>query len=116
MTFYARQRASGKDQVAAAMSLPLFLRGLVVVLVVFAVVTYLITGSVWTTFVNTVICAVLVQVGYFAVVLFMVWKAPRSAELDRGVGRQEAAQGAPGEEQSATKVAGVPTSPTSPQH
>ena len=48
-------------------------------LLVFAVVTYLITGSVWTTFVDTVICAVLVQVGYFAAVLFLVWRARRSA-------------------------------------
>jgi exopolysaccharide production repressor protein len=98
------------------MSLPLFLRGFAIVLMPFAVVTYLITGSVWTTFVNTVICAILVQVGYFAVVLFMVWRAPRSAELDRGVSKHQAPQGAPSEEQSATDVARVPTAPTSPQH
>jgi exopolysaccharide production repressor protein len=96
------------------MSLPLFLRGLILVLLAFAVVTYLITGSVWTTFVDTVICAVLVQVGYFAVVLFMVWRAPRPAE--RGVGKHEATQAAPAEEQAAAKVARVPGAPTSPQH
>jgi exopolysaccharide production repressor protein len=99
------------------MSLPLFLRGLIVVLIAFAVVTYLITGSAWTTFVDTVICAVLVQIGYFAVVLFMVWKAPsHPVQADRGTTKQETAQGAPGEEQAAAKVARVPGRPTSPQH
>jgi exopolysaccharide production repressor protein len=96
------------------MSLPLFLRGLVIVLVVFAAVTYLTTGGIWTTFVSTVICAVLVQVGYFVAVLFMVWRAPRPAE--RGLSKPEATQGAAGEEQAAAKVARVRGTPTSPQH
>ena len=62
------------------MSFTLFLRGLVVVLLVFAITTYLITGSLWSTFIQTVICAILVQVGYFAAVLFLVWRSDRQAE------------------------------------
>lgn len=55
------------------MSFLLFLRGMVAVLAVFAIITYLVTQSVWTTFIQTLICAVLIQVGYFLTVLFLVW-------------------------------------------
>jgi hypothetical protein len=56
------------------MSFLLFLRGFIGVLVVFAVASYLFTHSLWTTFVQTLICAVLIQVGYFIAVLFLVRK------------------------------------------
>lgn len=97
------------------MSLPLFLRGLVVVLIAFAVATYLITGSAWTTFIDTVIVAVLLQIGYFAVVLFLVWRTPHTPQADRSAARREAAQGAAAEQQPATKVVRVPGNPTSPR-
>src|SRR5690242_13031573 len=51
-----------------AMSFLLFLRGLIGVLLAFAIVTYLMTQSLWTTFVHTVICGVLIQIGYFVAV------------------------------------------------
>ena len=54
------------------MSFLLFLRGLIGVLVVFAIATYAITQSAWTTFINTLICAVIIQVGYFIAILFMI--------------------------------------------
>jgi exopolysaccharide production repressor protein len=57
------------------MSFLLFLRGLIAVLVVFAIVTYLVTHSLWTTLIQTVICGVLIQIGYFAAVLFLVWRS-----------------------------------------
>jgi exopolysaccharide production repressor protein len=98
-----------------AMSLPLFFRGLLAVVAVFAVVTYLISGSVWTTFIDTVICAILLQVGYFAVVLFMVWRTPPVHHPERGIAKRETAQGIPREEQTATKVVQLPGTPTSPQ-
>lgn len=60
------------------MALPVFLRGLVCLLVAFALATYLITGSGWTTLIYTLLCAVLVQVGYFAAVLFLIWRSPRA--------------------------------------
>jgi len=59
------------------MSFLLFFRGLLVALAVFGVVTYLVTDSIWTTLIQTAICAVLVQLGYFAAVLYMVWRGPR---------------------------------------
>jgi exopolysaccharide production repressor protein len=68
------------------MSFLLFFRGLVVALAVFGVVTYLVTGSIWTTLIQTAICAVLIQLGYFAAVLYMVWREPR------GGGRKTASE------------------------
>src|SRR5215470_4739928 len=95
-----------------AMSLPVFLRGLVILLVAFAIATYVITGSAWTTFVDTVICAVLVQVGYFAVVLLMVWRTPAVSQPERGASRRDAGQGAPAEEQAA-EVTSLRSTPNS---
>lgn len=66
------------------MSFLLFFRGLVAVLVVFGVVTYLTTHSIWTTLIQTAICAVLIQLGYFAAVLYMVWRTPRGAGKNAG--------------------------------
>lgn len=57
------------------MTFLLFLRGLIGVLVVFAVASYAITGSLVTTLINTALCAVLIQLGYFLAVLFLVWRA-----------------------------------------
>jgi exopolysaccharide production repressor protein len=97
------------------MALPLFLRGLVIVLLAFAVATYLITGSLWTTVIDTVVVAVLVQVAYFLAVLLMVWRSPRSPEVGRGAGKREAAQGPAKEDKPAAEVARVPSRPSSPQ-
>jgi exopolysaccharide production repressor protein len=94
------------------MSLPVFLRGLVVLLVAFAIATYVISGSAWTTFIDTLICAVLVQVGYFAVVLFIVWRTPAVQQAERGGSRRDAGQGAPSEEQPA-KVRPLGSTPNS---
>jgi exopolysaccharide production repressor protein len=58
------------------MSFLLFLRGLVGVLVVFGIVTYLVTHSLWTTLIQTAICGVLIQFGYFLAVLYMIWRTP----------------------------------------
>ena len=95
------------------MSFPLFLRGLVGALLVFAVVTYLITGSVWSTFVQTVICAVLVQVGYFACVLFLVWRSSAAQKDDAGTLKSEAAQGLAKDEKPTGEVAPLPGVPRS---
>ena len=54
------------------MSFKLFLRGFLITLVAFAAATYILTQSVWTTVINTAICAVLIQAGYFVAVLFLV--------------------------------------------
>ncbi len=44
---------------------------------VFAIVTFILTGSAWTTAWQTLVCAVLVQAGYFIAVLFLVAKEGR---------------------------------------
>lgn len=43
-------------------------------LAVFAIATYFLTHSLSITLIETLICAILLQIGYFAGVLFLVWK------------------------------------------
>jgi exopolysaccharide production repressor protein len=56
---------------------PRFVVSMFGALAAFAVATYLLTGSLASTAVQTLICAVLIQVGYFLAVLFLVWKEAR---------------------------------------
>ena len=62
------------------MSFPVFLRGMLIAVTAFAITTYIVTQSVWTTFVSTLACAVIIQVGYFATILIMVWVSTRRQE------------------------------------
>ncbi len=63
------------------MRFPNFLVGMFGVLIAFAITTYVLTQSLWATIVQTLICAVVIQVGYFAVVLFLVAREkPRTSE------------------------------------
>jgi exopolysaccharide production repressor protein len=48
------------------------------VLAVFAVSAFVISGSVYTAFIHTLICAVILQVGYFIGVLYLVRREKRS--------------------------------------
>lgn len=59
------------------MSFPLFLRGMLFALAAFAVTTYFVTQSAWLTLVYTLVCAAIIQFGYFVAILAMVWAAPR---------------------------------------
>jgi exopolysaccharide production repressor protein len=70
------------------MSFLLFLRGLIAALVVFGIVTYFMTHSLWTTLIQTAICGVLIQLGYFLAVLYMVWRTP-AGEQHGPLGSQE---------------------------
>jgi exopolysaccharide production repressor protein len=72
------------------MSFALFLRGFIGALTVFAIVTYIATQSLWTTLVNTVICAVLIQVGYFVAILAMIWRSPARGRASDPAPRTEA--------------------------
>jgi len=90
------------------MSFLLFLRGLVGVLLVFAITTYVMTQSVWTTLVQTLICAVLLQVGYFAAVLFLVWRSAEKPRHEESAAKDEALQNAPNEDPPARKVGRLP--------
>jgi exopolysaccharide production repressor protein len=73
-------------------------------LAVFAIATYFLTHSVSTTLIETVICAVLLQIGYFLGVLFLVWKeqSARNALLN--------ADAAATPMRDDDKVAGLPAS------
>jgi exopolysaccharide production repressor protein len=93
------------------MSFVLFLRGLIVVLLAFAITTYVITQSLWTTFIQTLICAVLLQVGYFAAVLFLVWRSADKPKQEASATKEEALHNAPKEDQPAGKVNQLPGVP-----
>ena len=73
-------------------------------LAVFAIATYFLTHSFSTTLIETVICAVLLQIGYFLGILFLVWKeqGARNALLN------EDAAATPMRDDD--KVAGLPAS------
>lgn len=90
------------------MSFLLFLRGLIGVLVVFAIATYAITQSAWTTFVNTLICAVIIQVGYFIAILFMVGRSAPAAKSAETAARGEAVPATAKENQAEGEVAPLP--------
>lgn len=49
-------------------------------LAVFAIVTYFLNGSLSSTLIQTIICAVLMQIGYFLAVLYLVWRKARERE------------------------------------
>lgn len=57
---------------------PRFFLSMAIVLVAFAAVTYASTGSVATTAIQTIICAVLIQVGYFIAVLYLTWRVSKA--------------------------------------
>jgi exopolysaccharide production repressor protein len=58
-------------------------------LAVFAVATYWLGGSLSGTAIKTVICAILLQTGYFGGVLFLVWKEARSGGVNGAPVRSE---------------------------
>ncbi|MDK1374658.1 MULTISPECIES: exopolysaccharide production repressor protein [unclassified Sinorhizobium] len=53
---------------------PRVLASMIGALVAFAIATYLLNGSLVSTAIQTLLCAVLLQVGYFIAVVFLVWK------------------------------------------
>lgn len=46
-------------------------------LLAFAVATYIMNGSLYTTFIDTMICAVIIQAGYFVCILILVAREKR---------------------------------------
>ncbi|MFT4183198.1 MAG: exopolysaccharide production repressor protein [Rhizobium sp.] len=71
-------------------------------LAVFAIATYFLTHSLSVTLIETVLCAILLQVGYFAGVVFLIWKErnARNASLNEGAAGMPARDG--------DKVGGLP--------
>ncbi|WP_454850906.1 exopolysaccharide production repressor protein [Rhizobium binxianense] len=57
---------------------------MVFALLIFAGVSFFLVQSVWTVLIQTVVAAILLQVGYFGGVLFLVWKAAK----ERNTGSQ----------------------------
>ncbi len=57
---------------------PRFFLSMAIALVVFATITYIGTGSIVTTAIRTLICAVLIQVGYFLATLYLIWRAAKA--------------------------------------
>lgn len=74
------------------MSFPLFLRGMLIALTAFAITTYVVTQSVWATVVWTLACAALIQIGYFATVLILVWGSPKRRNGGADASEDEAIQ------------------------
>jgi exopolysaccharide production repressor protein len=55
---------------------------MVFALLIFAGVSFFLTQSVWTVLIQTVVAAILLQIGYFGGVLFLVWKAARERNTE----------------------------------
>ncbi|CAH2407668.1 exopolysaccharide production repressor protein [Mesorhizobium escarrei] len=70
------------------MSFLLFLRGLIIVLLAFAISIYLLTDSLWGTFVQTLICGILIQIGYFVAVMLLVWRSVSKQSVTPSVSKE----------------------------
>ncbi|RCS25653.1 exopolysaccharide production repressor protein exox [Phyllobacterium salinisoli] len=89
------------------MRFPKFLVGMLGVLIAFAVTTYMMSNSLWTAVIETLICAVIIQIGYFGAVLFLVMRErSRNAERRKSLVSDEASSQTPSQpfNTSATKA------------
>ncbi len=57
---------------------PRFFLSMAIALAAFATITYIGTGSLATTAIRTLVCAVLIQAGYFLTLLFLVRRAAKA--------------------------------------
>ena len=69
---------------------PRFFLSMAIALVVFAVISYASTGSIATTALRTVVCGVLIQVGYFLATLFLVRREAKERQRRMDPGTPEA--------------------------
>ena len=74
------------------MSFPRFLMGMLGALAAFAIFTFAATQSLWTTVWQTLVCAVLIQIGYFGAVLMLVSRQKRGVSDNGSVVDQVAPQ------------------------
>ncbi|MEI9401878.1 exopolysaccharide production repressor protein [Mesorhizobium argentiipisi] len=65
------------------MPLRMFCVALAVVLSINALIFYLLSHSIRAVIVNTLASSLIFQVGYFASVLFLIWRSGRPAQLDK---------------------------------
>jgi len=75
------------------MSAPRVFAGMFVTIIVFAIVTYSMSGSLVMTVLESIAAAILLQLGYFICVGFMVWKQAKRA-AKRGESEAISAEGA----------------------
>jgi exopolysaccharide production repressor protein len=87
---------------------PRVLVSMIGALAVFAIVTFILTGSAWTTAWQTLVCAVLVQAGYFIAVLFLVAKEGRDR---RNATQRQSPVSAAAVDDKEPKTIRVPNSP-----
>ena len=74
------------------MSFPRFLVGMLGALAAFAIFTFAASQSLWTTVWQTLVCAVLIQIGYFGAVLVLVSRQKRGVSDNGSVVDQVAPQ------------------------
>jgi exopolysaccharide production repressor protein len=106
--FFHDVRKSRRSLEGVLMFAPRVFVSMLGALAVFAIVTFLLTGSAWTTAWQTLACAVLLQAGYFVTVLALVIKEGKNRrKMTQG---QSAASAAAGEEKE-PKALHVPHNP-----
>lgn len=94
------------------MSAPRVFAGMFVTLIVFAIVTYCMTGSLVVTALESIAAAILLQLGYFLCIGFLVWRqARRPVEL----GESESISNAEGvREEKHGRLPGAPFNQSGP--
>ncbi|WP_308311249.1 exopolysaccharide production repressor protein [Shinella sp. CPCC 101442] len=65
---------------------PRFFLSMFFALVAFAIITFVSTGSLATTAIQTFICAVLIQIGYFVALLFITWRTAKARKAEQESG------------------------------
>lgn len=75
---------------------PRVFASMIIVLIVFAVAAYVMTGSILTALVETILCAVILQVGYFVGVLYLVRREKSEVNKDGKPDAKTSTQGTGG--------------------
>ncbi|MCJ8054779.1 exopolysaccharide production repressor protein [Shinella curvata] len=65
---------------------PRFLLSMFVALAAFAIITFISTGSLATTAIQTIVCAVLIQIGYFLALLLITWRTAKARKVEQDGG------------------------------
>jgi exopolysaccharide production repressor protein len=93
------------------MGAPRVFVGMFGTLVVFAIATYFITGSLTTTVVETIAAAILLQIGYFVMVVFLVWKAAGTQTMKAGSDTSTGANASENKDEASIPIPALKRSP-----
>ncbi len=88
------------------MSAPRVFAGMFVTIIVFAIVTYCMTGSLVITVLESIAAAILLQLGYFLCIGYLVWKQAKRAAASGAANLIDRAEGVRDE-----KIAHLPSTP-----